>query len=63
MNQVTILAAFVRSMTLRSQVSFYDANHQLHLGIVNRIEAEDGSGRNFNIYLHTGISAFIRIAR
>ena len=63
MNQVTILAAFVQSMVSRKPVTFHDANYQLHFGIINRIEAEDGSGRNFNIYLHTGVAAFVRIAR
>ena len=63
MNQVTILAVFVQSMVARKAVVFYDANQQRHFGIINRIEAEDGSGHNFNIYLHTGVAAFIRIAR
>ena len=44
----------VMSMLKRRQVTLQNNAGQLMTGIVNKIEAEDGSGTSFNIYLDTG---------
>lgn len=44
----------VISMLKRRQITLQNNAGQLMTGIVNRIEAEDGSGTSFNITLDTG---------
>ena len=44
----------VLSMLHRRQVTLQNNAGQLMTGIVNRIEAEDGSGTSFNVTLDTG---------
>jgi len=44
----------VMSMLKRREVTIQNNAGYSMTGIVNRIEAEDGSGTSFNIYLDTG---------
>lgn len=44
----------VMSMLKRREVTIQNNAGQLMTGIVNKIEAEDGSGSSFNVYLDTG---------
>lgn len=44
----------VMSMLKRREITLQNNAGQLMTGIVNRIEAEDGSGTSFNITLDTG---------
>lgn len=51
----------VASMKGRQMITLYESGERFE-GIVNRVEAESGSGKTWNVTLHTGQTLFIRTA-
>lgn len=49
-----------KSLTKRKEITIQStATGKFHTGIVNSIQAEDGSGRKFNVVMNTGEKLFV----
>lgn len=48
------------SMKNRTPMEFIDDGLRVHTGIVNTIQAEDGSGKSWNVTLHTNERLYLR---
>ena len=56
-----LMEHLVQSMCQRIPTRLVDSRGSARCGIVNEIQAEDGSGFCFNVTLHTGACVFIRV--
>lgn len=61
LNAGRLMSIFTQSMVLRQEIAVTGADRSTHVGIVNSIEAEDGSGFRYNIRLSTGETVFVKV--
>lgn len=59
--KVYLLSDIVEAMQKRAKIELFDCMNSLHIGFVNGIEVEDGSGHNFLIKLATKSGGEVKI--